>query len=947
MTEVDIPTLGTLMLGAVLVSAAFTFMLSIAAAAGRPHLLRSVRFGTLATVALVACAVFLLAYSFQAHDFRIRYVARYSDRSMSPIYLWTSLWGGQDGSLLWWTFLSSGYITAFTIWVRDKHRALQPVMFATLMSVIAFFVVLQLFAANPFATTFGGAPPDGEGLNPLLQNYWMVIHPPALYMGLTGWSVPFAFVVAALVTGRLDDSWFHGARKWVLVAWGFLSLGNMLGMFWSYEELGWGGYWAWDPVENASFLPWLAGTAYLHSVMITERRGTMKVWNVTLLLLTFVLTIFGTFLTRSGLISSVHSFARSDIGVYFGGYLIALIAFVFLLVGYRLPDLRNGARIGPVHYVVGAILGLLLGLFLVIAGVEVTWVDNALVARFLTLMAAAFVGVSVFGLLKLVEVIRLDVLGVAPMLGKPQRGMESLLSREFAFLLNNWILLGMAVFVLLATTFPLISELLRDETVSVGPGYYNKWMIPFGLILMFLTGVGPLIAWRKATGKNLLQAFAIPTGLALLVFVLHLALGSTLGFPPTAEWDDIYDDWVGEILAAIYSVAPIVSTTVCAFVTGTIAQEYGRGLRVRMKSTGENPLLALFELVTRAKRRYGGYVVHLGLVLMFIGFTGAAYDTEAESSLMPGESLTVGDYTFRYDNVRMEADPNKRMVFTEVSVIHGGEVIDVVEPAKFIYRTHPDMPTTEVAIRTTLLSDLYVIMSTVDPATRRGTFRVIVRPLVAWIWLGGAVLLLGVFIAVSPRVADILGVVSMPSLSRPRAAAAATTTLLLLLSLIGWALAPPGHASAQSDSSSSLHAGTVVIEDPEERRLFGRLLCECGDCARLPLDTCACSWADGMRSELRGRLARGDDVTDIVSEYRERFGAASIAIPSDEGLDRALWALPVTAILLAAGALVWRARTWARQGSADTQKALAGEDEGGAIEYEQQLEDELRRLEGD
>src|SRR5690606_37691982 len=268
MPSIDLPDLGTVLLCATLVCAAYTIAVSAAAAGGRPHLLRSARFGTLATVALVATAVFLLAYAFQTHDFRIRYVARYSDRSMSPAYLWTSLWGGQDGSLLWWSFLLSGYMAAFVWWVRDKYRELQPVMLATLMTVLSFFIVLQLFAANPFATTYGTPPADGEGLNPLLQNYWMAVHPPALYLGMTGWTVPFAFVVAALVTGRLHDEWIHAARRWVLVAFAFLSLGNILGAFWSYEELGWGGYWAWDPVENASFLPWLTGTAYLHSVMI-------------------------------------------------------------------------------------------------------------------------------------------------------------------------------------------------------------------------------------------------------------------------------------------------------------------------------------------------------------------------------------------------------------------------------------------------------------------------------------------------------------------------------------------------------------------------------------------------------------------------------------------------------------------------------------------------------
>ncbi|MBX3270815.1 MAG: cytochrome c biogenesis protein CcsA [Sandaracinaceae bacterium] len=934
----DIASVGTLLLGAILVSAGYTFMLAVASA-GRPQLARSVRWATLATLGLVTTAVFVLAYAFQAHEFGIRYVARYSDRSMSPLYLWTALWGGQDGSLLWWTFLSSVYIGAFTLWIGDRYRRLQPVMFATLMSVLAFFVILQLYAANPFATSFGGAPADGEGLNPLLQNYWMAIHPPALYMGLTGWAVPFAFVVAALWTGELDEAWIHGVRRWVLVAWAFLALGNMLGMFWSYEELGWGGYWAWDPVENASFLPWLSATAYIHSVMIQERRGSLKVWNVFLLTLTFILTIFGTFLTRSGLIASVHSFARSDIGIYFGFYLIGLCIFVFSLIGYRLPDLRNGARIGWVEWIAGAAIGIIAAIVLVLAEVAVSWWAR---------LAIIPVGLVFVALLKAIEVLRLDVLRLAPQVsGRQQRSLESIVSREFAFLLNNWILLGMAVFVLVATTFPLLSEALRGETVTVGPDYYNKWMVPFGLILLLLTGVGPLIAWRKATGKNLLNAFAFPIAFGAVMFCLHLFGGEAAGYPPLVPPDEIYETWVGVALGKVYSVTPLFSTTLCAFVFATVVQEFARGVLVRMRTKKENPIVALVELVLRARRRYGGYIVHVGIVLMFWGFTGAAYDRDAESSLRPGQSLTVGDFEFRYDRVRMEADSNKRAVYTDVTILRDGQELGVVHPAKFIYRSHPEMPTTEVAIQTSLLRDLYVIMSAVEANTQRGTFRVIERPMVLWIWLGGAFLLLGVFIAGLPKLSEVLASAEAPRPRRAIAAAGLTALLLLSLALAGLVLVVP-RASAQTDSSSTLHAGTVVIEDEEERRLFSRLLCECGDCQRLPLHTCGCGWADSMRAELRGRLARGEEINEIVAGYRERFGASSIAIPSDEGLDRALWAVPVAAFVLAAFGLVVRARRVAKLGEADTDAAAqTAEDQVDDAAIDQQLEDELRRFEGD
>ncbi|MFT3926284.1 MAG: cytochrome c-type biogenesis CcmF C-terminal domain-containing protein [Myxococcales bacterium] len=627
----------------------------MASGRGRTQLLPAARNATYATCALVALSVCLLAYSFQAHDFRVRYVARYSDRSMPWWYLVTALWGGQDGSLLWWTFLVAIWTALLTRSIKYRYLELQPYVLATLTSIMGFFAVLMLFAANPFSVSAASVPLDGEGLNPLLQNYWMMIHPPTLYMGFVGWCVPFAFCIAALITGRLKDEWILAARKWTIAAFAFLGFGLLLGGLWSYEELGWGGYWAWDPVENAAFMPWLAGTAYLHSVMIQERRGMLKVWNVFLMCLTFIMTIFGTFLTRSGMIASVHSFARSDIGIYFAWYIVFLCVVCLGLIFYRLPLLRAENR------------------------------------------------------------------------------MDSLLSREFTFLLQNWGLLGMMVFVLIATTFPLISEAIRGETVTVGPGFYNKWMVPLGLVLMLLMGVGPVISWRRATGKNLRQAFRIPLIVATGMAVLQLVLGGRAGFPSYVTSEAIYDTLTGKVLAVIYGAAPGVSVFLCTFVLGTIVQEFWRGTNVRMKNSGESAPTALFELVTRAKRRYGGYIVHVGIVLMYLGFTGAAYDVEKEASLRQGQRLTVGNYELRYDRPRMEVDPNKRMIFTDLTVFSGGKPVGIVSPAKFIYRTHPEMPTTEVAIRSTLLDDVYVIMSKVNPESKVGIFRVIVRPLVAWI----------------------------------------------------------------------------------------------------------------------------------------------------------------------------------------------------------------------
>jgi len=937
MPSLDVPFFGNLVLLLVLASAAYTFAMAVAAGRGRPRLLVSARFGAYATCALVAVAVLLLAYAFQTHDFRIRYVARYSDRSMDWWYLIASLWGGQDGSILWWTFLLSIYTAACTRWLRGRYPELQPYVLATLMSIFGFFAVLMLFAANPFFVSAASVPPDGEGLNPLLQNYWMTIHPPSLYSGFVGWSVPFAFVVSALVTGRLNEEWIYATRKWVLVAWLFLSFGNMLGALWSYEELGWGGYWAWDPVENAAILPWFTGTAFLHSVMIQERYGMMKVWNVMLLCTTFLLTIFGTFLTRSGLIASVHSFARSDIGIYFSWYLLFLVIGIVALVIWRLPELRSGR--------------------------PYTWESFALGATFGMLVGGVIVGIG-----KLVQ-------AVHPRRHKFHEGnpprIESFVSREGAFIFNNWILLSIMLFVIIATTFPLFSEAVRGETVTVGPGYYNKWMIPLGLTLLFLTGVGPLIAWRKASGKNLLRAFIAPGIAAGVALLLHVIVGGYLGFPAYVHSDQIYDTTTGRVLAVIYGIAPVVASTLCAFVLGAIGQEFWRGTAVRRKNTHEPLPLAILNLTLKAKRRYGGYIVHVGIVLMFLGFMGAAYDHEKEGSLRPGQSMQLDRYSIRYDGVAMEVDPNKRMVFTDLTLLADGDVVDHVSPAKFIYRTHPDMPTTEVAIRTTLRDDLYMIMSSVDPQTKVGTFKFILRPLVVWIWIGGLVLLFGTFIAVSPTVKEVLGEATARSRSRAGAAKAVASAAVLLLALAAAALAlgSAARARAQDDSTSSLHAANITIRDPRERQLFERLLCMCGDCQRLPLSTCGCTEADAERASLRRRLARGESMASIIAAYREEYGPKAIAIPADQGLDRALWAVPIGAIVIAMGGALGLGLRWSRRSKAGAPTAAskaaadagasagaaAGvpgerptvEDAAGRAEYDRKLEEELRDLEED
>ncbi len=655
-------------------------MAGISGVTKRLNHLIAARRATYATCVLILASSALLAFAFQVHDFRISYVARYSDRSMPWWYILSSLWGGQDGSLLWWSLLLSGYTAVCTHRLRGRHFELQPWVLATLMSIVGFFLLLMLFAANPFAPTPSGTAADGEGLNPLLQNYWMMIHPPSLYMGFVGWSVPFAFAMAALISGKLDESWLKASHGWTLFAWMWLSIGLLLGMFWSYEELGWGGYWAWDPVENASFHPWLVGTALLHSVMVQERYRMLRVWNLTLAGLAFWMMIFGTFLTRSGLIASVHAFAKSDIGVYFVGYLITLALVFIALMAWRWPQLR------------------------------------------------------------------------------PKQRILSLLSRESAILTNNWLFLALMLLVVFATTFPLLSDWLQGEEITVGPEFYNQWTIPVGLLILLLMGIGPLMAWRKATGKRLLRALLVPSVVAALVATAQAIGGAHWGYPMQVSIDALYPNTMGALLAFMAGISPWITVFCTAFVIAAVLQELWRGARARMRSHREPLWLALGRLVQRSRRRYGGYVVHTGMALMYFGFAGSAYDYEREVLLAPNERTHIGNYTLHYHGARMEMDPNKRMAFADATLLNRDETASLAEvaPAKFIYRTHPQMPTTEVAIHSTLKEDVYVIMSRIDPATQNATFRILVRPWVMWIWLGGIVLILGTVMALFPSARRVL-----------------------------------------------------------------------------------------------------------------------------------------------------------------------------------------------
>ncbi len=591
---------------------------------------------------IVATAVMI--HALVTHDFSIKYVASYSSTTLPLRFRVAALWGGMEGSLLFWVLILTSMF-ALAMWQnRSRNRELMPYVTATVMTTTAFFLALLVFITPPFAL-LAFVPAEGTDLNPLLQNYWMQIHPPALYIGYVSWTIPFGFAIAALVSGRLDDLWIRTTRRWVLAAWFFLAVGNLLGARWAYEVLGWGGYWAWDPVENAAFMPLMTGTAYLHSVMIQERKDMLKVWNMSLIILTFCLTIFGTFLTRSGVISSVHSFTESGLGPFFMGFLAVTILVSGTLLVYRLKELR------------------------------------------------------------------------------PRHQLDSILSRESAFLFNNLLLVGIAFATFWGTIFPVISEWVRGVKITVGPPFFNQVNAPLAIALLLLMGIGPIIAWRRSTVTNLVRAFLTPVLISLATGILALALG-------------------------MRSLSAILVVSMSAFVLHTIAWEFHHGATARQAMVGGRYGTALLALLTKNQRRYGGYVIHLGVVFMFMGVTmSSIYRVEEMHTVNPGESFTIGRYTLRYDGLRDLSDDHVARLAATLAVFENGEEITTLEPEKRFYR-RPEQPATEVAFRSTLRDDLYVILGSVDGEV--ATFQAYINPLVAWLWIGGIVLVIGTGIAIVP-----------------------------------------------------------------------------------------------------------------------------------------------------------------------------------------------------
>ena len=595
-----------------------------------------------ATCAFTVLAGVALVTALLAHDFSVEYVTNYSSRSLSGVFKFSALWGGMEGSLLFWTILLTIFSTVALRQARSRNSRLVAWTSVVLGGISAFFLMLLVFPADPF-TRLATVPLDGRGLNPLLQSPGMVIHPPLLYTGFVGFSIPFAFAMAALLSGRLDDAWFTSTRWWTLFAWSALSIGIILGGAWAYTELGWGGYWAWDPVENASFMPWLTATAFLHSVVIQEKRRMFKVWNVSLILLTYVLAVFGTFLTRSGILSSIHTFSEGPVGKWFLPFLALMLIGGIAVIAARYESLRSTNR------------------------------------------------------------------------------FDSLLSRESAFLANNVLFAAAALTVLWGTIYPVIAEVFTGTRLSVGPPFFNSVFIPIGLALILLTGIGPLLSWRRTSGRAFLRIVRTPLLAGGAVLVALAAFG-------------------------VHSTGALLAFALCAFTFVAIASEFGRGSRT-YRQRGLGWPAALNQTLKRNRRRYGGYVVHLGVVLIVIGFSGAAFKTERHAVLARGESMEIGAYTLRYDELTRSANDEKTIYRTEIDVSRDGEHVTTMYPQRNFHLAQQQTQS-EVTIRTTPVEDLYLVVTSIDP-DGDAALRAFVNPLTWWIWAGAGVMLVGITVVLA------------------------------------------------------------------------------------------------------------------------------------------------------------------------------------------------------
>ena len=615
------------------------------------NLVRSAQNASILSFFLVAIASGILIHALIISDFSIFYVWRHSSTDMPLIYKFTSFWGGLEGSLLFWTLVQSFFAMIVAFRYQYSNREIIPYVITTLNAIMAFLLVLLIGWSNPLDLQ-AIVPAEGQGLNPLLQNPAMAIHPPALYLGFIGFSVPFAFAMGGLIRGKLDNEWVLTTRRWTLMAWYFLASGLILGGQWAYEELGWGGFWAWDPVENAALMPWLTGTAFLHSVMIQEKRNMLKIWNVVLIITTFGLTIIGTFLTRSGIINSVHSFTQSEIGPAFLIYLALILIVGFALLFKRIQMLESEYKI------------------------------------------------------------------------------ESVLCRENVFLAQNILLVGIAFTVLLGTTFPLLAEAVRGTKLSIQAPFFNTITAPMGYALLVLMGIGMLISWRRSSLDNLRRNFQNP----LIIASIGTIILVWLLFDKSLQWGVYIIFWA------------------TIFVTSTIFIEIVKASQIKARQTESNILMGLFYVILRNRRRYGGLMIHFGVVLMFLGFAGTFFSLEKDLTLEAGESRIIGNYRLEFQNVNEFMSGNARHRAAIINVYDSeNNFLETLKPAKSFYPTQPQ-PLTEVAIRRTFIEDLYLIFSSENANEKDSvTLRVYINPLVGWAWMALPIFTLGVGICMTYR----------------------------------------------------------------------------------------------------------------------------------------------------------------------------------------------------
>jgi cytochrome c-type biogenesis protein CcmF len=621
------------------------------------RLAETARRAGIASFFATSAAAFALVWAAFTNDFSVSYILHHSNRALPGAYKFSALWSGQEGSLLLWAWLLATY--GFVLRVRHKVDVRLSAYASTILAgVQVFFLLLLNFAAPPFALVAGAVPADGFGLNPLLQYPEMVIHPPMLYLGYVGFSVPFAFALGALMMRYPGEKWIHITRRWTMVTWLFLTCGIFLGAHWAYSVLGWGGYWGWDPVENASLMPWLTGTAFLHSVMMQEKRGMMKNWNVWLIFSTFMLSILGTLLTRSGLVSSVHAFAQSSIGSWFYAFLfIVLVVCIFTFILQR-DHLKSDHKI------------------------------------------------------------------------------ESLVSRESSFLFNNLIFLAACFTILWGTLFPVLSEYVQGNKVTVGAPWYNRIAVPIGLGLLALMGLGPLLAWRSSSLRSIRRNFVLPSIATVTTAVALLAIGER-------PWQD---------QGPLYS---FVAFSVAAGVITAISSEFLRGAHVLKVQTGKNIFAAILLLIQRNTRRYGGYIVHFGVVIIFIGLAGSAFNRSTEQEMNFRQSMRVGPYTLVCQDYTQDTNPNYDSEYALLDVYRNGKKVTQLAPEKRFYVASQQV-STMVANHSTLAWDLYVIYAGQNPDTNRPIIKVFLNPLVAWIWIGVVIVIVGTLVALVPNLTTVL-----------------------------------------------------------------------------------------------------------------------------------------------------------------------------------------------